>query len=152
MSSDGFTVALPAGSLTDNPTGDSRTFQVNIPNDGAQSGWSIGAWLLPENSCPDGCFPQDGSCRQPKFIHPLTIPSALCADANNNKYYNYDYKVRVGVRNTLVLPADPEDTSNPQKKGGVPSITLCGESPNAAALDSGVYWSELSDVNPIGIG
>jgi len=36
VNSGGFTVALPAGSLTDNPTGDSRTFQVNIPSDGAQ--------------------------------------------------------------------------------------------------------------------
>jgi len=95
------------------------------------------------------CWYAASRCRLAKRTHLLTLPGALFADENNN--YNYDYKIRVGVKNSLVLQAGPEDQSNPQKKGGVAGITLCGTA-GTAALDPSVYWSELSDINPIGVG
>ena len=51
-----------------------------------------------------------------------------------------DYQVRVGVKNSLVLPTDAVTGDASQKKGGVAGSSVVA----GGSLDTSVYWSELS--------
>ena len=127
--SEGITVTLPNGALTANPSGETRTFRLtNIPD-------AIGALQLQLGSCSvlyDHSALLQRFSGMPSLVQmqlKYKLPP-LCAILPTG---NYDFKVRVGVKNSLVAS---------QNLGGVTGVTVCGSA--TTQLDSSVYWSELS--------